>query len=183
MEWISAILGALVAVLGMQLWHWRTLAKLAARVRNLELAMEKLQRDEEQDEDGEPFGRQCVDLSDEYLEKTFGGGISTAPAPITMTQEYTDLPVIRHMTVPGLVTLLPRKSIRLQPSLDGMGLKVVATYWCAARYREQIGVDLHEDMEQVAKNTGPEWELTIFDNAAYQRYEYRLLKHDGIVHE
>jgi hypothetical protein len=169
MEWITAVLGALIAVLGMQVFHWRTLAKLGARVHSLELAIEELQNPEE--EDLESYGRQGMDIA-EYRDL-----LTQAPP------ELTPLPVVRHMTVPALLNLLPRKGIRLQPSLDGMGLKVTASYRCMEDYKHDVGEDLHQDMKQLVANTGPDWELTSIHNMALMQYEFRIMNHGGGVHE
>jgi hypothetical protein len=161
MEWITAVLGALVAVLAMQVIHWRTVAGLGARVRSLELAVADLQEDEPGDES---YGKQCVDLYDEYRNLLI-------EAPPAMD---THLPVVRHLTVPALLSLLPRKGIRIQPALDGMGMKVVASYFCVERYRTEIGQDLELDMRELVKNTGPEWELSTVHNEALMQYEFRI---------
>lgn len=196
MEWISAVLGALVAVLGMQLWHWRTMAKLGARVRKLELAIEELQNPEDGEDFGD-YGQQCMDLSDEWRKYGEGQGPAVVvPAVMTLPDRYQPapnvfesavlmnrpLPVVRHMSVPGLIALLPRKGIRIQPALDGLGLKVVASYFCMENYKSSVGESLEFDMKQVAENTGPEWELTVVHNAEMMQYEFRFLKHDGVVH-
>lgn len=180
MEWITAVLGALIAVLAMQLHNWRTMAKLSARIQNLERTLEELQ------EPDEPpvvdHGQQCTDLSDEYRNMLTKSSYNNL-LPKQVRDMDTPLPVIRHMTVPALLNLLPRKGIRVQPSLDGMGIKVVASYFCHERYRREIGADLDQDMKELVANTGPGWELAVFHNEEMMQYEYRILNHDGGVHE
>jgi hypothetical protein len=171
MEWITALLGGLIGALISQLLYWRTLAGLNRRVAALEEAVRDLR---EPEEELEPYGQQCVDLNDEYR------ALLTEAPPLP---EVTPLPVVRHMTVPGLLNLLPRQGIRVQPSLDGMGLKVVASYYCMERYKADVGESLEFDMKRLVANTGPDWELSVYHRAELMQYEFRILKHDGVVHE
>jgi hypothetical protein len=179
MEWITALLGGLIGALISQLLYWRTIAGLNRRVSALEEAVRDLR---EPEEELEPYGQQCVDLNEEYRQ------LLTAPTKASLlTEEAREmdrpLPVIRYLSVHGLLNLLPRKGIRLQPSLDGLGLKIVASYGCMERYKADTGESLEFDMKRVAENTSPDWELSVYHRAELMQYEFRILKHDGVVHE
>jgi hypothetical protein len=169
MEWITSLLGAVIGVLVAHLFHWRTLANLTRRVNLLENSVRELQA---AGEDDEPYGQQCMDLNEEWQSIA---AVATKPrVEQYVDPAHTPLPVIRHMTVGGLLNLLPRRGVHLVPSLDGQGLKITATYHAMDHYKHDVGTDLAEDMKELVRNTGPVWELHTYDQPELMRYEFRV---------
>jgi hypothetical protein len=171
MEWITGVLGAVIGVLVAHLFHWRTLANLTRRVNLLEHAVEGLKQETEEHEG---YGDQCADLSDEYLARLFDGpAIKTAIEPVVLAPAHTPLPVIRHLTVGGLLNLLPRRGVRIVPTMDGEGLKITATYRAMEEYKATHG-SLEHDMAELVKNSGPVWELHVYNREELMQYEFRI---------
>lgn len=168
MEWITAVLGALVAVLAIQAIHWRKVADLQRRIRNLEAAVADI-RDEGPTEDTVDYGPQCVDLSDEWAKARFADEDLELvdPEPYLRTNTPLPLPNLRGKTQPEALSLL-RNSLGVMV-LEEEPPRFGISYTMASRYLFSYRREVLNDLRDIFYHG--EHELTSYNRPELERYE------------